>query len=855
MVSRSHSRHDSTCTVPVLVVRVSGLPLGVLRELRFDRTMTLVDEVLRRSERIRAEGERISGLLYTVIGGTADKPTRYRLLALRRDVYYGRRPKDQDSGTEVRAVLPSAVAGALDEWLTELCQFHELRDRIGAVLTRETSRRRHHLRSACADSRFQAGLLRASEQLHQEVVKWLGASERQDPHLETTLVKYLSRAATKTSPFSTLTSTGFGRWTRSGLSGVEHNQDWCRHSVVELNLLVTRAIADRIAGWQELQSDLIVRLNPSVVSQDRSIRFLTGPTRERHQESVVEITRISAIQNILAVFHGNKSYRRPDLIQMLAALMPCTREEEISDLIDRLISLGLLEARLPLTDQSSDHLADLHELLSRHDGSRVERLRASVTELRVLLRSYAQNAAPDIRSACAEHIRATVTGVTRSLSIPIAAPLRRNLFYEDTMADVEVRLPAAIWDTVSQELALVHRLAAIYDLSLPARLSASEFFAACYGTDAVVDVLTFFRDFSAHGTTTPLRLGEISSLQRRIADHVVRHPVDPDGMRRLDPAALGAELEAWPPYLAPPRTLTVYGQLTDSTRSPILILNDIFCGRSRSLARQIRVGRMKDLSDVNPGCEVPAYADITGAAGTNLELRAPLTPYEITYPGGVSGRPRDEQIPLGDLDVRYDQRTNNLRLQCRRTGTWVVPQHLGTTAVFLLPPMNRFLLDMFGEASYIYLRQGLSGLAWSGQPREVKQVPRLCLNRLVINRARWIVASDVMPRRTGTLAEYLLDLTRWRRMYGIPEQCFVRMAEPSTQARPTANAKARKPLYVDFTSPYFVRIIDDLRERRDGVLMFEEMLPSADDAVVTAASAGYATEFVIESVLGGMEDD
>ncbi|CAL9427078.1 hypothetical protein SUDANB95_01961 [Actinosynnema sp. ALI-1.44] len=829
---------------PAFVVRVAGLPVQVLHDLHFERSARLVDEVLARGDRVLSEGRELADRLYTVIGGVDHKPTRYRLLALRRDLHRGRRPKPAHVDAEVRDALPADLDRALARWLSDLEDWAATEARLAEEVTRESARKRLCLRRAAADPAFRNGLVSASPDFRAELGKWLAAGPAPNPRVEGTLVKYLARAAVKTSPFSTLTSTGEGGW--SDRADVAHRAGWTRRSVVELNLLLTRAIAEAVGRWPEVRPSLVVRVNASLVEDAAGARFLVRGRDER----VVAMRPSPTLRRVLDSFSPGRWYPYDEAVGALRERFAEGTVADVTGLLERLADLGLLEVRLPVADQSGDPLRDLADVLRRHGGQRPADLRRSLAQLRGLLADYARHDTPEARASCADDLDAVARAVATDLRLPTDLVPRKNLFYEDTVLDLDLRLPREHWHVLRPDIGLLHELAGLYDMALPTRLTATAFFAARYGSGGRTDVLTFFRDFAAERPGPPAGLAEVNRLQRRLAADVARCPVGPDGVRHLDPALVLAAAARIGDLAGPARLLTLHCQLVHRAGVPGIVLNDLYRGVSRSLARQVRLrGGEPPRDHAEP--DGPLLADVVGATGTNLELRAPLTHHEITCPGGIGERPPAHRIPLGELDVAHDPADGRLRLLRRRDGREVTPQHLGTTALFLLPPVHRFLLEVFGEASYVYLRQGLSGLVWRARTGEVEHVPRLCLGHVVVNRAKWVAAAESVPRRTGDVAAHLVETTRWRRAHGIPERCFVRAVDPAARTRSAIAGKSRKPLYMDFGSPFFAEVLDEVLARRGRLVVFEEVLPDRGDLVVSAGTASYAAEIVLHSTLRG----
>jgi hypothetical protein len=254
---------------------------------------------------------------------------------------------------------------------------------------------------------------------------------------------------------------------------------------------------------------------------------------------------------------------------------------------------------------------------------------------------------------------------------------------------------------------------------------------------------------------------------------------------------------------------------------------------------------------VHPTFGLPAgsevvYADVATIASSNLNLRLSPACYEIAYPGSVSARPVAEQILLGDLDVVLDSTTGRLRLVWRSRAVQVVPLHLGTLGDWALPWTYRLLIQAFGGSSFSELPQRLSGRSVVTPGSGVRHLPRLCLGNVVIARATWLVCSGEVPLRgkNDSILSRLIRVREWLREHGIPPQCFVKTATPHRTQR--SRGENSKPCYVDFSNQVFLRMLAQIAAQPDLILVFQEILPTDDDLLVTDGTADYASECVFE---------
>jgi hypothetical protein len=191
--------------------------------------------------------------------------------------------------------------------------------------------------------------------------------------------------------------------------------------------------------------------------------------------------------------------------------------------------------------------------------------------------------------------------------------------------------------------------------------------------------------------------------------------------------------------------------------------------------------------------------------------------------------------------VEHDPGTGLARLRQASTGRAVTPAHLGMMAELLLPFGLQVLIRALGVAPTLFPPGGLlpaGGVAFA---------PRVQAGLIVLRRATWSVSGEEVPRRGPgeSDAGFLLRLHRWLAAQGIPDRCFVRVsAPPDLNWLRAAFTKTRKPLYVDFSSPWLVTMFERMLAAPVDRVVFREALPRIEDA------DDRVTELVIETTAG-----
>lgn len=889
-------------TGPSFVVRIVGLSLDILRSLDFNRTMHLIEELFELEQRLQSEAEALSDELYRAIGAVEDKQLRMQLVALRRTIFHLQRPKNLNE--HIWSVLPEALVQRVQTWLIQLDSWLLLLSQGESTLETEWNEKRQELRRIAMNQTFQQGLALASKDLYADMQRWLqtepGHAQRRDRQLELGLFTYLSRMATKTSPFSVFTSSGRGYWTSSG-SVLEYTSHWQRKSIVELNWSIAHRIAYEVSRFPQIRSTLTFHVNPSLQEDAAELRFLGW----KNGESVIKLAASPTLQRILRIVRETAEPSYAAIVQAITQADDGGREEEVKLFLDKLIKIGLLELNFGIPDQSFDYLGQLLIYLQRFPQPEIASLSLRLRAIQSYLSQYVKANAEE-RYVLRDTIYASLKEMyqylelnQRGLEVP-----GRNAFYENTLVEgIAARCALDAWQKPIEDLSLVQKLSALYDKFLPGRLAVTAFFVDHYGEDASIDLLRFYEDlyrekqqpggwragyrvsgshllylydnpFAAPPVHLPV-LDQLLQMRRKFYLQHIKPSLNGESLCQLDARALGEFVNEFPSFISIPHSLNIYCQMWLDNGEPHLVLNTLRSGFGQSESRLRLMETQLDKSSAPshnkriPPATGPLWVDILGVFGSNVSLHVAQTPHEITYPGAVSARPEQERIPLNDLYVVYNAQHHRLQLWSRTLQREILPVHHSLLADFWQPPLYRFIIRTFSEGAtnpLLVLLQ-MANSATFGAVMPLCSYPRICLGNLVLGRASWVVGTDHLPKREKGFSsfDYMLKLQRWLKVNHLPQQCFVRNPidllplDESDSYKPILT-KYRKPLHIDFSNYFNVMLFEQIVahvERMElpaeRVLLLQEVLPGKEDLLFSDGTQKYVSEFIIELTQTGAD--
>jgi hypothetical protein len=470
-----------------------------------------------------------------------------------------------------------------------------------------------------------------------------------------------------------------------------------------------------------------------------------------------------------------------------------------------------------------------------------------------------------------------------------------TIIYEDTVVSArELRVGKRNWDGILTDLGRLQQILPAFDTNLPARLVTRGYFIARHGFGAVHDdfpsfATEFYRDFysnyqqaafAGNGETTDLAQREryrnffsqpeIDALNQAgvrcatyMSDRLAAHP-DVSLPLELDDRFFETMSAVVPPPTTEVTSYAYFAQPKRGQAQPQLVINRIYTGftlmysrfahfftdgQTESLSAELR----RSLLEIQPPDAV--FAEFKGGHdATNLNVHPQVTPYEIVCPGEFSKRPREEQIPLSDLQIVHDVERNRLVLRSRRLDREVIPLYLGFLLPMSLPEIQQVLLQ-FAPASLCAVD------LWRDVelPNEqgVQRLPRVTYGNLILQRAEWRVTEKGFPLREPGEPDisYWRRLDDWRHAHDIPTRVFAKQGMASRldeddageeSEEETTNRGEYKPFYVNFADLFSVTQLETAARASLGNVTLTEMCPDRRDLWLEIEEQSYVAEMVFE---------
>ena len=820
-----------------------------------------------------------------------DLASRRFLLKVKRSCFNGREIRTYRGKPEWAALLqvsPGLAESivALEERLSE--SEHAFTD----LYERELTRERLHVIGLIHDRRFLRGVALGRAGLVQKIRAQLPAP--QSPGLspkpakwEQSLLRFVTRAATKLSANSTLTAYALGSVEADLSAGSFHFVDSPQRetSLVRADRPGVEQLQALLLKNPTVRESCLVAWNHSVEDLEGSqYRFLRSGYWTLDPESAAfRFVPSARIKVTLSnpVLNSARSLLREGAIRYdrLLALLPdgpgaagCEAKEPVSrSALDELVDLGFLVLMPPWPAYEPWLEKRIGEFLKGlPDTALLKAVAEGFERLAQLEAGFAASPRPERVVAEMESV---FSGILETLAPRARSEAPPVSFFEDVLLEGEgyqgaggVILhisPATVQEVLSSARLVsrfaglfnhrhdvFHTLAAWWRDHEPHRREISFTEVARGFAPLWKQFIAFHRtaNQSAISTFDPLHSPALERLlasrERLLAESIELMRASP--AKDLLPARqLAALLDRLPLRYAPLLGACVFVQPVDP-HGDSWVLNHLHEGTGRYLSRVTPVlqeplqRRLLDhliaSSVVDLGEEEADLLEVMNPWGNLVNAHLPQAGKVLDVQGLHLDLPRERKVRLEDLRVQTDLEADTFRL-IDLSGRRLLPANLSSLADIWHPNLLRFLLA-FGPGE----TRGVFPPAYSEEEGECKISHRLTCDRLVLRRRRWTFGIESLRSLVEGSSEPAVyrAINDWRLRHELPAVVFY--SERTYQG-------GLKPQFLDFSSPALCGLFaSSLRRAQDPALRLEEALPSPIDFPLDAAMHRRGFELSIDSL-------
>lgn len=815
--------------------RIGGLPSTGLKKLIIWRTQQSVEQILEQTQLLQELASALEPTLYRILPhvAAADKALSRRVLAAKRHIHNVRLWEQalEDSGL-FAPFLTQSEHEELVRWYRLAQARDELWQQAVEIYQQEVAQIGQALRSSMHDSNLGKGLVLANRDVYRAFLHAEAAprEEHWQPgsKLARTAFSYITRAAMKTSPFSTFTRLAQAEFQADPRccppqalpAGPSHAVQLARS--LSLSWLMALAHHPHFAPLLTFEPNQGITFVPD---DQTHISVLTGSyvyygemagRDERLVKRRFDTTNAGKLEHYL-LYGTPLPY--PELLTLLQAESRFSHPQKT---FLHLLDMQLIRPVAPYQRQEERPLLALASIIDQSPAGTV--LATLLRQIQSCAEAIAHLEARE-RLDGLETLKTQITQVFEALQVPIPAwATRETLLYEDVRFDeVAITLPRQIQEDVRQFAQWFRPRfvrTRLYDYCY-------QYFLKRYGpVGEVENIQLFLQQFFEQPDTQEL------VIRASAEDWYALH-VDDEGRAGLSPGASG-----------PPPCCTIFFQIAAEDAQALargeyhLVINQINSGQGglfsrfqqlfkdahAPLSRRIQ-SWIAALHDGKHVVELPVVGD-----WNNLQAAQGLLEQTLQWPAELSTRDENQTIHFKDLRMRANVADETLYI-VDRTGQVLAPSYLGTIPSQFSPTMLHLFLQLADPWC----------ISWS--PRtdaridpsqdQVQFFAREEAGRFVFRRANWYVPFSQFPSRAkGESAfAFYFRIEQWRRNHGIPDEVFATRADDHY----SFEAKKRKPAWIHFSSPHALEVLVQLVNKDPAPLILTEVFPARNQHWIVSA--------------------
>ena len=841
---------------PGVVTRFGGLPCDILEP----RAIQASRELLLRVETTAAEQnkkKREFGSILERYIGQINGETKVRLIQLRRDVHNDRITRVRRSASD-ESPFPSNIGILLKEFVEDFDGRERLMTSLFSQM--ETSAQE------CIMSLFDA--FNASDAIKAIVLSapnYLGRLQAQNlssPSISLnqtsyTLLQYVARCATKTSPFSFFSPTAFG-FIVSGNDIKDRLAEDSRFlSKAAINSSWIAQIRRASASDVDAGGSAVLCWNTSVVQEADRLLWLSQSASRDTIRSVVLKSGSCIPENLLEATKPESPREFPS-VDGFAPEVQCELER-----------VGILVRKCFRDHSNSAFRFESPANPDEPDLPSSDTIDPSINQHLLIFRMG--TVADRLNSFCsiAEKMRSALnikasSGNSGAQDASIAPDQLRNYIHavrEDVLSTGSTSIGE---DAVNPLVEAISPFVSGLDPLMPGhicRYYVGHLISRLFPGQDEVPLIAFLRllyplanDVKDEKQSSPqYLLSLLATLARR--DKIL--PPDNHAQEKLSEFArhiasdgivkvAGVPKSLWNDCNGYDSTPTILGAIAQFSRddSDLWILNTVGIGSGRVIRRWLGYSESFHQRFYN---WIAAFQQVTRDLSIDVSIID-----DVHFPGDDGPRLFDTYIDipgvkdgasgpcvyLRDCLIRCDS-NGFAELIDRKSGKRIFTHYENILAINVRPWTTQ-LLSIFGRPGWSFnltnLNQQLDvrikSIWGSGPIPGVYQRPRIMIGpRVAVARRRWQCEPIAMPKiGHAPNRRQLVDTYRsWQRSLALPDQIFVSCLPHSLNERSTSRYDGYKPQYIDLSCPIWLSFFYRFLEKAPGVVCIEEALPNPSE--------------------------
>ena len=718
--------------LPNFVCRIAGFPVEFVENLssqEISRSLHEFSELIKQSE---IEKKKIFECIYKQISIETDQQKRNQLLKIKREVFN----KDclgksifQDFF--INNGYKDELASYLNFQNEKLKKIEELKKEYSYFLTHS----RHNFKKYLSDQDYQKGLLISSKKLFdsQNLYYKVPAEflNKHNEQIERGLLRYFTRMAMKATPFGSFCAIVPGSITDNKSSNGNgkplffSRDPQIKTGIVLLNKNIFGILSQYIKSRQEIRKWLALELNPTIVTENNSLKYLTSLGGK---EIFQRLQYNPAIEIIVEKLNANENVIFNELVGILADCEEIdSSHEEVEQYLDKLIQIGFIHLKLNVPEQEVEWDSRLSRTLEKIDDEHANKIVLLLKSLREKVEEY-KRAEIERRAIILRELSEVINETFTSLGLASNLIDDKPILYEDSTSDTAAFLSGDRLNSSINDLSDFIRITNKLCYPRAQKATMRHFYNQFYKDKQTVPLLTFYEDFfrehfkdhlekenkiragykgedlKGYNVNNPFNLkiiNDIQTAQNKFVELVIdkwSQNLSADEIT-INDAELKEIYKDVPESKLSSNSLSVFVNPVlpsgKDERVRLIVRNGSYMlGFGKYFSRFLYLfpeEEQKKIYRKNNSLNRDSVAEICGDANFNANLHPQLVEWEIEYPTIESGLAENSFKTTDIVVIPDEEDENNLKLLHKPSGKFVTPVDLGFLNPMMRPPLYQLL--------------------------------------------------------------------------------------------------------------------------------------------------------------------
>lgn len=861
--------------LPYIFTRHAALPVQSLKKLTHSNIEDQLKQWEAMTEYAQSCNEKLCDQLYTLIQESSDDKERKLLLNLKRSVF-NQRQNAKDLAEKIPSETFDSIRDLWNEWLDTNQKYKEFEQLWEKNFHNQLWSHRNNIQELAGEYPFKNGVLLSSKDLYEQLENFRTAEvqslNKDQERMEFSVLRYLTRMAYKTSPFSTFTYLGLTEITSE--TGSKVHDPEIPNSKIRLNNKILKRIKKLMERHPDLQGLLFVNTNSSILETDERFSFLMNCA---NIEVFQEIQASGVNRYIKELIHNTQeNISLTSLIKQLSAQIEADFSE-LKHYILKLVDSGFLELTLECSEIDPDWDSHLLSFLAGHkNGNKAaEQLWQLIFNLREAKNSFGTagiNQRELLLKESSTLFDRTISDLENQagiIKLPkdeiqnvldyilnkyrngegfeklpyIPVDYRQEGFiYEDTYTD---QISTIDEDTVyglGQLLSDLCNCLSAFDIRSKEKNSVKNFFISTYSKDRLVPLITFYNEYYRHKNESKPENEQIQenawldSFWKELQQEEHPHGDIRIQMKHLN--VLPSSNQSCPAGSA---FLQLFDQ--SSVTGTKAVVNGLMQGMGKMSGRFLHLFD-PEVSEIHREYNRQLFPDhilleLNDDSSFNANIHPPLLDHEVKMPASNTQMRKSQQIPLERISVGYNADQDKIYL-----ADTVLKKEIYAFDLCLETITNRSnlyqLMSLFNPCTYVSYHPLLQVIdrnyAKELNHETIRIFPRIIFEeKLILRRKGWLIDLQALPRqhKDENSSIYFLRFHQWLVKNALPSSVFLYLQSSYIPENPSQDKTAGtrddyKPQYIDFKQPLLFNLFIKLLNRAGTFIYTEEALPSVD---------------------------